>query len=244
MPTENRRIATYLPKHIDERLQAFKVEHTLKGDSQALIVILSEFFQVSQEVTPLSSSVTLELQNRIEALEEKFFQIKNELLSELRGELLDHRGSLIGQIESEVIDKLPSELESEPSRTEALDEQLKLIPEKESPLTDASSEPLSEPQHPLPISDSPEPMEWLTTKEVFEILKPNCSYNAFRSLSPEDLHRRYDLQVDPHRKKGKHNVKWLRLPGTESLLQASSIEEKPEFKGELLGESEGVIPEF
>lgn len=45
MPTENRRIATYLPKQVDERLEAFKAERSIKGDSQALIVILSEFLR-------------------------------------------------------------------------------------------------------------------------------------------------------------------------------------------------------
>ena len=46
MPTENRRVATYLPKELDDRLKAFIAERNLKGDSPALIVILSEYFQV------------------------------------------------------------------------------------------------------------------------------------------------------------------------------------------------------
>ena len=46
MPTENRRVATYLPKELDDRLKAFIVERNLKGDSPALIVILSEYFGV------------------------------------------------------------------------------------------------------------------------------------------------------------------------------------------------------
>lgn len=46
MPTENRRVATYLPKELDDCLKAFIVERNLKGDSPALIVILSEYFQV------------------------------------------------------------------------------------------------------------------------------------------------------------------------------------------------------
>jgi hypothetical protein len=50
MPTENRRVATYLPKELDDRLKTFIVERELKGESQALIVILSEFFGVSYTV--------------------------------------------------------------------------------------------------------------------------------------------------------------------------------------------------
>lgn len=244
MPTENRRIATYLPKHIDERLQAFKVERDLKGDSQALIVILSEFFQVSQDTTHQSSSVISEFQKRIEALEEKFSQIKNELLSELRRELLDDRVSPIEQIESEVKDKLLSEPESEPSRTEVLDGQLKLIPEKELPPIDASGELLSDLQDPPQILDLPGQIEWITTKEAFDALKPDCSYSTFRSLSPEELYKRYGLQVDPHRKKGKHNVKWLKLPVAEDLSQALPATEKRESESELPSESDGVIPDF
>jgi hypothetical protein len=50
MPTENRRVATYLPKELDDRLKAFITERNLKGDSPALITILSEFFDVSYSV--------------------------------------------------------------------------------------------------------------------------------------------------------------------------------------------------
>ena len=46
MPTENRRVATYLPKELDDCLKTFITERNLKGDSPALIVILSEYFQV------------------------------------------------------------------------------------------------------------------------------------------------------------------------------------------------------
>jgi hypothetical protein len=50
MPTENRRVAAYLPKELDDRFKAFIAERNLKGESQALVVILSEFLGVSQQV--------------------------------------------------------------------------------------------------------------------------------------------------------------------------------------------------
>lgn len=50
MPTTNRRVATYLPPELDDRLKAFIVERNLKGDSPALIVILSEYFGVDTQV--------------------------------------------------------------------------------------------------------------------------------------------------------------------------------------------------
>jgi hypothetical protein len=81
MPTQNRRVATYLPPHIDEPFKAFKSQRDIKGDSEALIAILSEYLQVSQEVAYPSSSNLLQ---RIEAIEERLGSLKGELLSELK----------------------------------------------------------------------------------------------------------------------------------------------------------------
>lgn len=68
MPTQNRRVATYLPKELDDRLKAFIAEHDLKGDSPALIAILSEYFGVSQQIAQkvdYSSFVTQEQFNEL-----------------------------------------------------------------------------------------------------------------------------------------------------------------------------------
>jgi predicted RNA-binding Zn-ribbon protein involved in translation (DUF1610 family) len=81
MPTQNRRVATYLPPHIDEPFKSFKSQRDIKGDSEALIVILSEYFQVSQEVAYPSSSNLLQ---RIEAIEERLGSLKSELLGEFK----------------------------------------------------------------------------------------------------------------------------------------------------------------
>jgi hypothetical protein len=83
MPTQNRRVATYLPSYIDEPFKAFKSQRDIKGDSEALIAILSEYLQVSQEVAYQSSSNLLQ---RIEAIEEKLGSLKDELLSELKNQ--------------------------------------------------------------------------------------------------------------------------------------------------------------
>jgi predicted RNA-binding Zn-ribbon protein involved in translation (DUF1610 family) len=80
MPTQNRRVATYLPSYIDEPFKTFKAQRDIKGDSEALIAILSEYLQVSQEVAYPSS---LNLLQRIEAVEGKLGSLKGELLSEL-----------------------------------------------------------------------------------------------------------------------------------------------------------------
>jgi hypothetical protein len=85
MPTAKHRIAAYLPPDVDEKFQAFKKKRGV-GDSQALILILSEFLKVSHQVS-CSDSLNIEAL-RSELLDE----IEDELeirFSELRSELLN-----------------------------------------------------------------------------------------------------------------------------------------------------------
>lgn len=86
MPTENRRVATYLPAKVDERLEAFKNERGIKSDSQALVVILSEFLGLSQELSLSGSSPLADLIHH-DLLEERLLGLKGELLSELDSRL-------------------------------------------------------------------------------------------------------------------------------------------------------------
>lgn len=81
MPTENRRVATYLPKEIDDRLEVFKKDRDLTGDSPALIAILSEFFGVSVAVAHPSSS---NLSKRVEALESQIAELMGVLTEGLQ----------------------------------------------------------------------------------------------------------------------------------------------------------------
>lgn len=112
MPTQNRRVATYLPPSIDDRLKTFKLERNIKGDSEALIAALSEYFQVSQEVAYPGS---LNLLHRIEAIENKFGSLKDELLSELKGEpqYINSQKQVEAKCESEreLLDRIPGQLE-------------------------------------------------------------------------------------------------------------------------------------
>jgi hypothetical protein len=97
MPTSNRRVATYIPKEIDDRFKSFKKDREISGDSQALIIILGEYFGVSQQVTyssdsPLAkqieelSSLVSELKSELSTKigEERIDELKSELLSELK----------------------------------------------------------------------------------------------------------------------------------------------------------------
>jgi hypothetical protein len=84
MATQNPRVAAYVPQVIYDHLKNFRDERSLKSDSQAIIFALTEFFGVSQEVAHQSDS---NLVQRIESLEARFSQLKEELLSELKSEL-------------------------------------------------------------------------------------------------------------------------------------------------------------
>jgi hypothetical protein len=97
MSTKKRRIATYIPTEIEDKFQAFKRERGV-GDSQALILILTEFLGVSQEVA--YSSELLE-------------KIKSKLLSELRSELVKESEKLEAELSKKIGD-LKSELLSKP----------------------------------------------------------------------------------------------------------------------------------
>lgn len=105
MPTENRRVAAYLPKEIDDHFKAFIVERNLKGDSQALIVILSEFFGVSQKVTqevahPSEFVTSTQLQELEVKLAKLFGQVGAFVKpsSELVGELLSKLSTLENRV--------------------------------------------------------------------------------------------------------------------------------------------------
>lgn len=133
MPTQNRRIATYLPQHIDNAFKAFKSQRDIKGDSEALIAILSEYLQVSQEVAYPSSSNLLQ---RIEVIEERLGSLKSELLSELNS--LAYETQTTKPISSSK-DKLPTKPKDLQLQT------VSLFPEE------SQSSLLNEPKSKLPV---------------------------------------------------------------------------------------------
>lgn len=108
MPTSKNRIAAYLPSEIDEKFQAFKQERGV-GDSQALILILTEFLDVSQEVSR-DSSLDVEVlkgELRSELLSEldfRFSELKDELLSKpLSSVGIDRQQSKAVELETKFI---------------------------------------------------------------------------------------------------------------------------------------------
>jgi hypothetical protein len=98
MSTKNHRVAAYLPQEIHDRLEAFKAERQIKGDSQALIIILSEFLGVSQYIAHQGEPLV----NKHE-FEDRLLQIRSELLGELSSELsrnLDMFQGLLGKVQA------------------------------------------------------------------------------------------------------------------------------------------------
>jgi hypothetical protein len=100
MSTKNRRVATYLPNELSGKFEVFKSERGITGDSQALVLILSEFLGVSHQSEVNSTD-----------LEEKLSVLKSELKSELLVELTKIIESQIDKplsesLRSSLIDKI------------------------------------------------------------------------------------------------------------------------------------------
>lgn len=103
MGTKNRRVATYLPPELDDRLKSFIVEQNLKGESAALIAILSEFFGVTHSEAhgiDYSSFVRLE---QFQGFADTLSQLSDRVdASELNGELLSRLLNRVEQLESRI----------------------------------------------------------------------------------------------------------------------------------------------
>jgi len=75
MPTKKPRVAAYLPDTLYRKFKQFAEENKI-GDSQALILVLSNYFEVTQEVAHFSSP---DLLSRFESLEKVVLQIQQQL---------------------------------------------------------------------------------------------------------------------------------------------------------------------
>lgn len=209
MPTENRRVAAYLPKSIDDRLETFKVERGLKGDSPALIAILEEYFGVSREVTHSSNSLF-----DIEAF-------RGSLLSELRSELLDLRLEIKNELLSELRSELPKADEEEVDRPKQLsisvehgheeDEELEIdeLPgELKSELPTQPSESDESKASELPDELESKPLDGSVTWSGVELgkrLRISQSQLASQQHKPKEQFAEWSQEKDPNR------LRWQRL---------------------------------
>lgn len=147
MPTKNRRVATYLPKKLDDRLKEFITERGLKGDSPALIEILSEYFGVAYPATQkvdYSGFVRIEqfqeLADKVFALEERLEASSSE--DNLLGKLSSKMRQMAERLKKvEAIASLMPPIESSSSDSgPAIPGQMNLLPSE----GDIPSEPEGE----------------------------------------------------------------------------------------------------
>lgn len=170
MPTENRRIATYLPKEVDEKFKAFKLERGIKGDSHALLIVLSEFLGVTESVAPLVNIKYEEFSQQLSELQTRFDVLGSELFSRLKSELLT-------ELKNEGLNSPADSIEIENSSI-AVPGQLSLL----------SSESRSNSEGSLLQPKQADGERWLTSKQAYEVAQTrgySVSYGTFREWARE-----------------------------------------------------------
>lgn len=204
MPTENKRVAAYLPQAIYHCLQDYKDKHGLKGDSQAIIQILSQFFQVDyQAAYQVAYKSDLETLQRVEATEARLTQIES-LLSELNSKLLNSdfwmREKLseteaklksVQLMKEEFNSELPSELLYEPPILDfsVVPGQLELI----SPLQDGDVSDSQEEQ----LKPLPGPMTGFALSTRFGLSKNAVSNKRSESKADPEKFSEWSQGRDP-----------------------------------------------
>ena len=124
MPTNNPKVSAYVPQHIFDRFKAFYGERQLSM-SQAIAVILSEYFQLDQQVNHDSKLLGSLLTDRLTTLEDKLISLENyqsestsELLSEFRN-LTTRVSSLEQNLDSS--NKINSQSKAHPNQLSLLE---------------------------------------------------------------------------------------------------------------------------
>lgn len=93
MPTDNPKVSAYVPEAVKNRLTQFREEQGNISESQAVILILSEYFGIEQIVK--TQSIGGVTPRRIETIESRLDQLE-ELEKTVR-ELQDRISSLLGE---------------------------------------------------------------------------------------------------------------------------------------------------
>lgn len=201
MPTQNRRVATYLPPELDDRLKAFIEERGLKGDSPALITILSEFFGVGHKVAQVvdySNFVTkaefLELSEKVLSLEAAFTSssLPNSILGELP-EKLKKLESRINCLEAatEDLEAAAPPVESHPGQMSFLDSSIESIERPQCEPLELQVDPL------IRVSQSGlQPLNGAELAKRFGLSK-NAPSEMRRKYSP-DKFREWSIEKDPN----------------------------------------------
>ena len=98
MPTNNPKVSAYVPQHIFGRFKDFYEERQLSM-SQAVVVILSEYFQLDEQVNHDSKLSSGLLNDRLAVIEQKLTNLEN-YQSESTSELLSEFRSLTTRVSS------------------------------------------------------------------------------------------------------------------------------------------------
>lgn len=201
---------------------------------------------MSREVAHLGSSESTVLTQRIEVVEQRISQIKDELLGELQRELLTSRTQSIEQAKDELL----SELQGELPKTEALPGQLELLVEANEQIEEQDGELPSESKSELPKEEeqyieTPKPSstnQTFATKDLANRLGMNSSTVSHwrptggRPKTPEQL-----LEIT--RKRDPDGIGWIYLPGVKRFQPERDIHS--ELPKVLESSSPDVIePEF
>lgn len=126
MPTQNRRVATYLPPELDDRLKAFIAERNLKGESQALITVLSEFFDVSYPVAHQADYSMFVLQDQFKELLDKVSELSVAVESKSDETILSKLREKLDLLERRIDDRVSDKSQSE-AKVEVVPGQMSLL---------------------------------------------------------------------------------------------------------------------
>jgi hypothetical protein len=218
MPTQNRRVATYLPESLDRSLSSFKQERGLKGDSAALIAVLESFFGVTQKEAYSSSSESIALTQRLEAIEKRVDQIKDEILGELRGS--PQLSSLPEASEDSVIDEsFPGDLLGEAEG--ALESELSTenLPHLEEVAGESQSELSLE-----NLSPSGEAVIRLKASHLMKRLGVVSSVMSRRKNDPPEKFAEWSISKDPDQ------VSWVFIPDLNLFQPIGNIPDEVQSK--------------
>lgn len=214
MPTQNRRVATYLPKEIDDRLKAFIEERKLKGESQALITILSEFFGVSHPATRQVDYSGFVSQEQFKDLLDKVSELSAAIESKSPGAVLSKLREKLDLVERRIDNLVPDKPQSE-AKVEATPGQMSLLdvaqsesckkadseplrkPDSDELLDNSKNEPISD-QSSSSISESlsePQPLTGRALAERFSLHKDSVA-GAKRSRTEEQF-LQWSKEKDP-----------------------------------------------
>ena len=142
MPTQNRRVATYLPPEIDDRLKAFIAERKLKGESQALITILSEFFDVSYTVARQVDYSGFVSQEQFKDLLDKVSELSTAVENRSPGAVLNKLREKIDLLEKRLNEREVDKPQSE-AKVETVPGQMSLLEATKSELSEKAESELS-----------------------------------------------------------------------------------------------------